>query len=370
MEHRYYFSDSGEVITPALIYYKDIIRENIQKAVKLAGGASRLWPHVKSHKMTQMMLMQMDEGITRYKCATIAEAEMAADCGAAHVLLAYPLVGPNIHRFLQLQRAYPSVCFWAIGDDKSQLELLGKSSAESGIISQILIDVNMGMDRTGISPDQLEDFYLNCSKIPGLQLRGFHCYDGQRTENLYEDRKQAARETSGQITQIRAAIIQKGLCADTVVLGGSPSFPCHLDFTDAYFSPGTIFINDYGYYTKFPDLDFTPGAAVLTRVISCPKKGHFTLDLGYKGIASDPVGMRGFLVGLHHVTELFQSEEHWAFRMNHGFESECPKIGDQLFVIPTHICPTSALYPSVIAVSDRQAPAIWEVTARNRKITY
>ena len=105
--------------------------------------------------------------------------------------------------------------------------------------------------------------------------------------------------------------------------------PCYADFPKspyhAYFSPGTYFINDYGYSKKYPDLPFTPGAAVLTRVVSCPVKGHFTLDLGYKGIASDPEGTRGIIAGMDHVQELFQSEEHWAFAMNPAMRTSAPR---------------------------------------------
>ena len=115
MENHYKFEESKDVITPALVYYLDIIKENIKKAVDLAGGPGYLWPHVKTHKMAQMVRLQMEAGITRFKCATIAEAEMAASCGAAHVLVAYPLVGPNISRFIQLMQTYPQVCFWAVG---------------------------------------------------------------------------------------------------------------------------------------------------------------------------------------------------------------------------------------------------------------
>ena len=45
-------------------------------------------------------------------------------------------------------------------------------------------------------------------------------------------------------------------------------------------------------------------------------------------------------------------------------------VGDEFFVVPTHICPTSALYPSVPVVENGHMTDTWEVTARNRKITY
>lgn len=374
MEHIYRFEGSCQVITPALIYYRDIIQENIEKALRLAKGPEQLWPHVKTHKMAQMVRLQMEAGITRFKCATIAEAQMAADCGASNVLIAYPLIGPNINRFLQLTLAYPQVQFWAVGDNAEQLRLLGQAFYEKGLTAWVMVDVNLGMNRTGVSMDATEAFYIECSTFKGIAMKGLHCYDGHRTEQNFEERKQEADKSALWIREIVKNLSEKGYSCQTLVLGGSPSMPCYTEFPaqfpQAYFSPGTYFVNDYGYSKKFPDLSFTPGAAVLTRVISCPEKGHFTLDLGYKGIASDPEGTRGVIAGMDHVKELFQSEEHWAFCMEPGYEEQCPEVGDELFVIPTHICPTSALYPSVPVVERGRIAAYWDVTARNRKITY
>ena len=167
-----------------------------------------------------------------------------------------------------------------------------------------------------------------------------------------------------------ATVRQKGFDIRYLIMGGSPTFPCYAPYEDVYCSPGTIFINDAGYSASYADLDFPPAAAILTRVISNPAPGAFTLDLGYKGIASDPAGSRGVIVGLDNVEQQFQSEEHWAWRMKSGHEDECPVVGDELFVIPTHICPTSALYPYAIVIEDGRIVDRYETTARNRKITF
>lgn len=374
MENIYRFTESGQLITPALIYYRDRIQENIRHAVSLAGGPEHLWPHVKTHKMAEMVRLQMEAGITRFKCATVAEAEMAAQCGASNVLLAYPLVGPNIRRFLALTKAFPSVSFWAIGDDREQLRLLGKTFSQAGMCARLLADVNLGMNRTGVGFSELVSFYLDCSRMEGIRMEGLHCYDGHRTEHDFESRITETQKSETQIRTVCDRLKEAGCDCPILVMGGSSSAPCYRqlteEFSQAYCSPGTFFVNDYGYTEKFPDLVFPPAAAILTRVVSCPLPGHFTLDLGYKGIASDPDGPRGVLAGMDHVRELFQSEEHWAFSMEPGYEQDCPKVGDELFVVPTHICPTSALYPAVSVVDHGSLCATWHVTARNRQITY
>jgi len=116
-------------------------------------------------------------------------------------------------------------------------------------------------------------------------------------------------------------------------------------------------------------MNFIPGAALMTRVISNPEEGYFTLDLGAKGIAADPPGTRGKILGLENTEIVGQNEEHWIFKMKEGHYEETPKVGDVLYVIPTHICPTSALYPEAIIIEDGEIVDTWKVTARNRKIT-
>ena len=163
-EKRYLLKHTDEIITPCLIYYKDIIEQNIKEMISVAGNANRLWPHVKSHKMKKLVELQIKMGITRFKCATIAEAQMVAESGASDALVAYPLVGPNIDRFLELVKTYAGTRFWAIGDDLEQVSLLNSAAGSQETIVNFLADVNMGTNRTGISINTLPDFYRNCCK--------------------------------------------------------------------------------------------------------------------------------------------------------------------------------------------------------------
>ena len=367
---KYKVKQEEKIITPALLYYKEIIIENTKKAIEVAGGAERLWPHVKSHKMAEMVKLQMTLGITRFKCATIAEAEMLAECGVKNIILAYPLVGPNIERLIRLQKKYTDLTFWAIEDDIEQTKQLGKLSVENNIVTKVLVDMNLGMNRTGVPIRKAVEFYENCVKIEGIDVLGFHCYDGHQGAHFdIVDRQRSVDEVATQIQNVKNTIESKGMKCPVFVMGGTPSFPCHAKYENVYLSPGTLFITDYGYYSRYKDMNFTPGAAIITRVISNPEDGYFTLDLGYKGIASDPVGARGEIVGLENAESVGQNEEHWIFKMKEGHFEETPKVGDVLYVIPTHICPTSALYSEAIIIEGGEVVESWEVTARNRKIT-
>jgi len=382
----YAIKETENVISPALIYYKDIILANTKRVIDMAGGAANLWPHVKSHKTVGMIHMQISLGITKFKCATIAEAEMTAGAAdsfdAAHsanskpresqngvqIILAYPLVGPNVSRFLNLAAAYPRVTFYAIGDNFDTLSVLSQAANGRGLNANVLIDVDMGMHRTGVPLDSLLTLYERCASLPGLSLRGMHCYDGHRNDYDLDKRKEAAKENDLKVLEIKEALKQKGLVCEIMVMGGTPSFPCRLHQDGFYLSPGTLFLSDWATCSKFPDIAFPPGAALFTRVVSRQTGNSFTLDLGHKGIAADPSGDRGVIAGFPNAKALFQSEEHWVFSLPQG--EEPPPIGSGVYVIPTHICPTSALYPEILVAESGEITDTWQVAARNRKINF
>ena len=364
----YVLNDTSNIASPALIYYRDIILANTKRIIEMAGGARRLWPHVKSHKTTEMVRMQIDMGITRFKCATIAEAEMTAKAGAAYIMLAFPLVGPNISRFVRLSANYTQAAFYAIGDDLQQLDILSDEAGKMGIKMNVLVDVDAGMHRTGVPMDKLEEFYERAYSLKNIVLKGMHCYDGHLHDSDYNVRKAKAEEIDRTVLRIQASLSQKGLDCGLLVMGGTPTFPCRAGKDNMYLSPGTCFIGDWGYYKKFPDIAFPPGAAVLSRVVSHPTENTFTIDLGNKGIASDPSGERGIIAGMEEAKPLFQSEEHWVFSLPEG--QKLPAIGSGCYVLPTHICPTSALYPQITVAEGGEITGEWQVSARNRRINF
>lgn len=366
---KYRISGAESLITPALVYYKDIIEANTDRLIALSGGADRLWPHVKTHKMGALVKHQMARGITRFKCATIAEAEMAAMCAAEDILVAYPLVGPNIGRFLKLRDTYPYTRFWALGDDIEQLRLLGAEALTTGEKVRLLIDVDLGMDRTGVPLDKAAAFFQQCAELEGLAPLGLHCFNGNYKIADPAGREAAVNETLQAVFDIRALLKQQNYGCSVLILGSTPSLPCYAKYDGIFLSPGTAFVTDYGYWSLFRDLAFEPGAAVLTRVISRTKTGVFTLDLGYKSIAADPKGLRGVILGYEDAEPLFQCEEHWTFKMRDGEENKAPETGTLLYVIPTHICPTTALYPYALVAEGRRIVTTWDVSARNRQIT-
>ena len=127
MNQWYGVSNADEIPSPALLVYPDRVEDNIRRMIRLAGGVARLRPHMKTTKLPEVIRMQMDQGITKFKCATIAEAEMVAACRAPDVLLAYQPVGPNVARLIQLARTFPQTRFSSLVDDEGTICTLSKA---------------------------------------------------------------------------------------------------------------------------------------------------------------------------------------------------------------------------------------------------
>lgn len=363
--NNYSFDDEEKIFSPQLVYYEDIIDTNINKIIEIAKNTSRLWPHIKTHKTKNIVKKLMDKGVTKFKCATFSECEVAAQSGASEILLAYPLVGPSLKRFIKLESLYKDTKFYGLLEDLDQAKKLNNITDH---IIDIFVDVNVGLNRTGVPLNKLESFINELRNLKNLRVLGLHCYDGQNGFSDLDERQEAIDILATQIFDYKKKLDDSLNISLKVICGGTPEFPCWMKY-DVFCSPGTCFVQDSGYEKLFPDIQIQPGAAVLSRVISNPTDGYFTLDCGYKAIASDPKGIRGQLVGYHDIVEdLFQNEEHWVFKMKPGYEDRCPKVGQIVYIIPTHICPTSALYAKVPVVSKGKLKEHWEISARNREI--
>jgi D-serine deaminase-like pyridoxal phosphate-dependent protein len=115
----------ADIPSPALLIHRERIDENLRRMMAIAGGPARLRPHIKTHKMTEIVRRQLDFGINRAKCATIAEAEMAAAAGVPDVLLALQPVGPNVGRLMTLRSTFRGTHFSALVDDLDAVRNIG-----------------------------------------------------------------------------------------------------------------------------------------------------------------------------------------------------------------------------------------------------
>jgi D-threonine aldolase len=363
----YTVDNVADVASPALLVYPERVAQNIRAAVQMIGDVRRLRPHLKTSKMTEVVRMHLDEGITRFKCATIAEAEMAADAGAPDVLLAYQPVGPNVARFVRLVQTFPATRFAAIVDDEGAIDALSAAAVAAGVTLDLFIDLDGGMHRSGIAPGPgALELYRRLSTRPGLRAAGLHMYDGHVKATDVEARRRASDEAFAHVATMRQAISEAGLAVPSVVVGGTPAFPFHARRTGVECSPGTTVFWDAGYGATLPDLPFVPAAALLTRVISRPSADRLCLDLGHKAVAAENPHPRVVLFGLEDATAVGHSEEHLVLET--GRAADFP-VGSAIYGVPWHVCPTVALYNDAVVVRNGRAHGRWQVAARARTLS-
>lgn len=363
----YIVTKTDNVISPSLLVYPDRIQHNIDTMLLMAGGPDNLRPHIKTHKNAEIIRMQLEKGISKFKCATIAEAELLADCGAPDVLLAMQPVGANQERLITLIKTYPNTEFATLVDNLATTEELGKLAELHNIILPVYIDLNVGMHRTGIVPGkEALDLYKSISEHAHLESKGLHTYDGHLRNPDVEIRKLACDEAFETVLELKKHILQAGLTEPILIAGGSPTFPFHCKRDNVIASPGTTLLWDAGYGGLFPEMEFLPAAVLFTRIISKPKAGILCFDLGHKSIAPEMGFPRVQFLTLEHGKQISQSEEHLVMEYD---DIKILNVGDAHYAIPKHICPTVAKYDSLLVVENGEISKEWKVVARNQKLT-
>jgi D-serine deaminase-like pyridoxal phosphate-dependent protein len=362
----YLVENDGEVESPALLIYPDRVAANLDRMIAIAGGAGRLRPHVKTHKLPQIVENHLRAGIGRFKCSTIAEAEMLARGGAPDVLLAYQPVGPNVARLLRLAADWPGTRLSALVDSEDVVAALDRAATDHGLRLGLFLDIDVGMHRTGVAPDESAlDVYRRVCRSRSLEPRGLHAYDGHIRDSDLGARTSACDAAFEGLLRLRDRLTAEGLPVPAVVAGGTPTFPVHARRPDVELSPGTCVLWDAGYSTTLPDLDFLHAALVLTRVISTPCGDRVCLDLGHKAIASENPHPRVVFLNLPGATPVGHSEEHLVVTL----ASPRPRPGAPIYGVPWHICPTVALHGEAVIVRDALAVDRWRVIGRERHLT-
>ena len=363
----YQITDVDTLDSPALVVFPDRVRQNVDRLITAIDDPSRLRPHVKTHKSREATQLMLAAGIRKFKCATIAEAEMLAMVGAPDVLLAYQPVGAKQQRLIELIETYSDTAFSCLVDNLTTAQQLSERAVGAGVTVPVYIDLNVGMNRTGTAPDDtVLTLYTDLSQLPGVRPVGLHAYDGHIRNPDLAERTAVCDAAFAPVQQLADTLAARGFDQPVIVAGGSPTFPIHARRQDVECSPGTFIYWDYGYGTTLAEQPFLHAALVITRVISRPDATKLCLDLGHKSIAAESdLEHRVRFLNAPDLRPVGQSEEHLVVEAGpgHGFE-----IGDVLYGLPNHICPTCALYERAHTIENGRVTGEWRTIARDRLI--
>src|SRR4029079_16541025 len=191
-ESPYLIADTSQILSPGLVVFRDLVEKNLAEMVRISGNAARLRPHCKTHKMREILEMQLARGIVKHKCATIAEAEMLAEAGAKDIFWAYNPVGPNIGRVVRFSQKYPDVQFAVTGDSAGPIAALGDAVASAGKKVSVLLDIDCGQHRTGVPAGvAARKLYEQIAATKGVVPGGLHLYDGHNHQTDLQERRAA-----------------------------------------------------------------------------------------------------------------------------------------------------------------------------------
>jgi D-serine deaminase-like pyridoxal phosphate-dependent protein len=369
-ESAYAVAGADRLLTPALLVYPQLVEANAATVIRLLDkDASRWRAHVKSAKLQSVMAQLVSAGVTHLKCATTLELLVACDAGARDVLLAYAVVGPKLERVKAIARANPGVTMSAL------LEDVGALDAWKGGPVGLFVDVNPGMDRTGI-PDSSAGAIVRAAAAivrAGIRFGGLHYYDGHISPREGENPDEAAHRGYDRLLNLVAEIERTGIPVPEIVTAGTPAFPCSLSYAGFRrdrpvhrVSPGTIVYNDATSLAQLPaDWRLQPAVVVAATVVSHPTPGRVTCDAGHKAVSADAGVPTCVVLGRPDLEPLKPSEEHLPIAVPPG--APVPAIGDVLYLVPRHVCPTVNNFDDAVIVRDGRIAGVERVAARGRE---
>jgi D-serine deaminase-like pyridoxal phosphate-dependent protein len=274
-------------------------------------------------------------------------------------------MGANAARVREIAAAHPDRRISALVEGPDQLDEWRGSSVG------VFIDLNSGMNRTGIAEDRFEEVRGFVSQVlgSGLQFRGLHHYDGH-IHNADASAAGIARGGYAKLIELIAYLKKNGIEVEEVITSGTPAMPHALAFAGFNggtfvhrVSPGTIIYNDRSSLKELPGYGFVPAALVLSTVVSHPLANRVTCDAGHKAVSADAGVPTCEALGWPGVVGLKPSEEHLPLEVT----GEMPARGELLYLLPTHVCPTVNNFDRAVIVRGGKVESIEPVSARGRE---
>lgn len=355
-----------ELPTPALVVDLDQLEGNITRLAthaKAAGIALR--PHAKTHKCAAIARQQVAAGALGVCVATLREAEAMAEGGVGGILITSEMVGSvKIRRLLELARRQPDTM--SVVDDPGHAAELSAAARAAGLILNVLIDVDPGSRRTGVAAGEgAAQLARKIAGLPGLRLRGIHCYSGSSAHVTgFEQRRAHSEKAMSPAIATFRELRREGLPME-ILSGGStgtynidPAFGAMTEL-----QAGSYVFMDVDYRriggARGPVYDdFAPSLAVIATVISRPGRNRATVDAGLKAFATDrkfgpePKDLPG-------ATFSWGGDEHGILDLTQA--SREPRLGERLEFIVPHCDPTVNLHDHIHALRGDRVEAVWPV---------
>lgn len=362
----YELKEADSILTPALLIYPDIVEQNITATLRMVGNDPNRWrPHIKTAKIPAVLRLLINRGVHSFKCSTTLELLTACQAGADDVLMAFAAMGANARRVRDIAEDFPQTKVSVL------IETLEQAQVWRGSPVGIFIDVNPGMNRTGVAQEEVRSI-SDLSRALGTQLRGLHYYDGHMSGVAMADREARVHAGYDQLFKILEQLDSDGIDVGEVITSGTPAAPfasSYPGFQNPRFvhriSPGTVVYNDLTSLEQLPDYGYEAAAVVLSTVVSHPTAHTVTCDAGHKSVSVDAGVPNCAVLGWPQLKPLKPSEEHLPIE---GAETgNLPPLGSKIYLLPRHVCPTVNNFDEALTVVGGAVRGVERVSARGHE---
>ena len=364
-------AESSLPATPYLTIDLDLLESNIRWLAAFARERGvGLRPHAKTHKCTAIARRQLAAGANGICCSTIDEAEVMVGAGLPGVLVTSPLVGlEKVRRFAELVERAGDVR--TVVDDAASAVALGEVLAQRSLTAGVLIDVDVGQNRTGVSPRGVGSMAATLASMPALRLNGLQAYAGHVQHMAdAQQRRTAALAIHDVVRDLRRSL--SGLLPDIAIVSGGGTGTHSLDADPTAFTEiqaGSYVFMDVEYEDIDPpgtiEWPFRTSLGIQTMVVSAPCPGTVTTDAGTKAIAVNGPPPRIVTAGYTGFTYGFSGDEHGRITVPAGLEN--PQVGTRLTCTVSHCDPTVALHDRLYGMRSGEIVEVLDVDARGRR---
>jgi D-serine deaminase-like pyridoxal phosphate-dependent protein len=358
---------TAELDTPVLLLDLDRFDANVGRLVGAIRAGGKHWrPHSKGHKAPWIARRQIDAGAIGVTCAKVSEAEVMVDGGVTSVLIANELATiAKVERAARLQeRAEVMIC----ADDSYHVRLASEVATATGVEIPMLVDINVGMDRTGAEPGPAaRELARAIDRASGLRFAGIMGYEGHVLTYWPNEVKEAATaEALGKLVESRRLIEADGIPVGIVSGGGSGNhmFAAAIDgLTELQAGGGCLMDPFYGQLCHLEELGFEYALTVLTTVTSRPTPERVITDAGFKAMSAREEA-HPIVLDRPDLEFVYLSAEHGVWKRS--IDSPEVAIGDRLEIIPDYHDTTTFRHDAFIGIRAGFVTDVIPLLARGR----
>lgn len=361
--------------TPALVIDRMALNRNLD-AMQAACDAKdvRLRAHGKMHKCSTLGRLQVERGAVGLCCQTVGEAEIYARAGIRDLLVSAPAPRWGPDRLAALAEE-TGARIAAVADSLDQIAALDAAAGKAGVTLGSLVDINIGMHRSGCTPTEAPVLARAIVDAANLRYDGIQAYFG--TLQHAENRAEANAGATGILAALVAELGRQGFSPPQVTGGGTGTYQLDLEagvFTEL--QCGSYALMDAEYLDC--GVRFEPALLIATTVVSAKHKSHVTIDCGLKAssidvapkiVAGAALGSRWRSLGDEHGAVIHPATRSADVDANDADQSipwpeDSPREGDLVWLQPGHCDPTINLYDGLWVVDGAGAAEFWPIDAR------